>query len=131
MGIREEHPHTLKSQYGPTPLSWAAGNGYDAVVYLLLAKDGIAPDLMDSQYSQTPLSCAAERGHEVVVKLLLDTGKAEVDSKDDGGRTPLLRAAENGHEAVPYYLRTVPWSYGRFLPFLIRQEMVLWEGMVL
>jgi hypothetical protein len=29
--IREEHPRTLKSQYGLTPLSWAAGNGYDTV----------------------------------------------------------------------------------------------------
>ncbi len=28
----EEHPHTLKNQYGRTPLSWAAGNGYDTVM---------------------------------------------------------------------------------------------------
>ncbi|KAK3900881.1 ankyrin repeat-containing domain protein, partial [Staphylotrichum tortipilum] len=35
-----------------------------------------------------------------VVKVLLDTGKADVDSKDDAGRTPLSWAAGNGHEAV-------------------------------
>jgi hypothetical protein len=96
----EEHPHTLKSQYGLTPLSWAAGNGYDAVVSLLLAKAEVDPDLRDSKYSRTPLSWAAEGGHEAVVKLLLGTGKVEVDLKDSYGQTPLWRAAEGGNEAV-------------------------------
>ena len=40
------------------------------MVKLLLAKDGIDPDLKDSQYGQTPLSWAAQNGHEAVVKLL-------------------------------------------------------------
>jgi ankyrin repeat protein len=35
-----------------------------------------------------------------VVKLLLETGKAEVDSKDVNGQTPLSKAAQGGHEAV-------------------------------
>jgi hypothetical protein len=40
-------------------------------------------------------------GHEAVVKLLLETGKVEVDSKDNEyGQTPLSWAAENGYEAV-------------------------------
>jgi hypothetical protein len=56
----EEHPHTPKSQYGRTPLSWAAGNGYDTVVDLLLTKDGINPDLKDSQSGRAPLSWAAQ-----------------------------------------------------------------------
>ena len=56
IAIREEYPRTFKSQYSLTPLSWAAGNGYDAVVKLLLAKHGVDPDLKDSQYGRTPLS---------------------------------------------------------------------------
>jgi hypothetical protein len=56
MAIGEEHSRTLKSQYGLTPLSWAAGNGYNEVVTLLLAKNGVDPDLKDSQYGRTPLS---------------------------------------------------------------------------
>jgi ankyrin repeat protein len=100
MANGEEHLYMLKSQYGLTPLSWVAGNGYDAVVKLLLAKDNIDPDLQDSQYCRTPLSWAAEGGHEAIVKLLLEIGKVEVDSKDNNGRTPLSWAAEGGHEAV-------------------------------
>jgi len=35
-----------------------------------------------------------------VVKVLLDTGKVDVDSKDNDGRTPLILAAWNGHLTV-------------------------------
>jgi hypothetical protein len=96
----EDRPYVLKSQYGLTPLSWAAGNGYDTVVKLLLVEDSLDPDLKDSQYGQTPLSWAAERGHEAIVKLLLETGKVEVDSKTKYSRTPLWIATEQGHETV-------------------------------
>jgi ankyrin repeat protein len=68
----EVDSYMLDSHYGYTPLVWAAGNGYIAVVNLLLAKDSIDLDLKDHQYRQTPLCWAVERGHEVVVKLLLD-----------------------------------------------------------
>jgi hypothetical protein len=56
----EACPSIPKSRYGLTPLLWAAGNGYNVVVNLLLTKDGIDPDLKDSQYGQTPLLWAAE-----------------------------------------------------------------------
>jgi tetratricopeptide (TPR) repeat protein len=98
--IGEEHPHTLKSQNSQTPLSWAAQNGHEAVIELLLAKDGVDPDLKESQSGLTPLWWAAEKGHEAAVKLLLETGKVKVDSEDKDGRTPLWWAARNGHEAV-------------------------------
>ncbi|KAN0079114.1 Ankyrin repeat-containing domain protein [Elaphomyces granulatus] len=106
----EERPHTLQSQYGLTPLSWASGNGYDTVVSLLLGNDGVDPDLNDGQYGRTPLSWAAGCGHEAVVKLLLETGRIEVNSKDNNDRTPLSGAAENGHEAVVKLLQSFSTS---------------------
>ena len=78
---------------------WAAGNGHEAVVKLLLEK-GAELVSNDDKSGQTPLSLAAERGHEAVVKLLLEKG-AKLESKDDEyGQTPLSLAAGEGHEAV-------------------------------
>jgi hypothetical protein len=69
MAFGTEHLHTLKSQHGLTPLSWAAGNGYDTVVAQLMAKDSVNLDLKDSHFSRTPLLWAAWNGHEGIVKL--------------------------------------------------------------
>jgi hypothetical protein len=98
--IGAKHPHEPQSQCIQTPLSWAAGNGYNALVKLMLAKDDFDPDLKESQSGLTPLSRASQEGHDAEVKLLLETGKVKVNSKDHYGRTPLWWAAEGGYEAV-------------------------------
>lgn len=86
----------LKDGYDRTPLSWAAGNGHEIVIRLLL-ENGADIDSQDND-GQTPLSWAARNVHEAAVRLLL--GKANPDLEDDNGRTPLSWAARNGHEAV-------------------------------
>jgi ankyrin repeat protein len=80
-------------------LLWAARNGCEAVVKMLLDTGKVDVDAKD-YIGRTPLSLAAGNGHEAVVKMLVDTGKVDVDAKDEGGRTPLWWAARNGHEAV-------------------------------
>ncbi|KAH8757088.1 heterokaryon incompatibility protein-domain-containing protein, partial [Hyaloscypha finlandica] len=89
----------LKIQRGLTPLLWAAGNGCDMLVELLLIEDGIDPDLNDN-WGNTPLLWATENRHEAVTKLLLATGQVEINSKDQYKQTPLLWATKNGHEAI-------------------------------
>ena len=86
-----------KDNAGQTPLSWAARNGHEAIVKLLLDK-GAAIESKDT-YNQTPLSYAAQNNHEAIVQLLLDKGAA-TESKDRYGQTPLSYAAQNGHEAI-------------------------------
>src|SRR4051812_24915522 len=83
-----------RDSYSRTPLSWAAENGHEATVKLLLEKG--ADIESKERFGKTPLPLAANRGHEAVVKLLLEKG-AEINLKD---KTPLLWATRNGHEAV-------------------------------
>ncbi|OCK96438.1 uncharacterized protein K441DRAFT_552403, partial [Cenococcum geophilum 1.58] len=86
--LKHEYDPDPKDTSGRTPLSWAAGNGHEAVVKLLLEIEKVDADSKDSN-GQTPLSWASGNGHEAVVKLLLETKKVDVDSNDSYGRTPL------------------------------------------
>ncbi|KAI1158830.1 hypothetical protein F5B18DRAFT_65083 [Nemania serpens] len=77
-----------------TPLSWAAENGHQEIVQLLIERG--ADIESKGSYGQTPLSWAAGNGHQQIVQLLIERG-ADIESKDSSGRTPLSWAAENGH----------------------------------
>jgi hypothetical protein len=85
--------------------SWAAEKGYEAVVKLLLAKDGVDPNSKD-YYDWAPLLWAAatkrdwwmiSSKHETVVELLLANSRVDINTKDTNGRTPLSWAAGEGH----------------------------------
>ena len=84
---------------GHTPLAWAARNGHEGVVKILLGQEEVNPDKPDN-HGRTPLSRAAEGGHEGVVKILLRREEVNPDKPDNEGRTPLSLAAEYGHEGV-------------------------------
>ncbi|KAN0073000.1 ankyrin [Elaphomyces granulatus] len=105
----------LNSQDGTnkrSALSWAAGNGFDVIVKLLIKgpriswngivklpfRKGAEVDSAD-RYGRTALSYAVWNGHIATVKLLLRAG-ARVDSADEIGGTPLSYAICNGHNDV-------------------------------
>ena len=108
---------------GLTPLMWAARDGREEVVKLLLEQKHTELDIPD-RYGQTALSWAAKSGHEGVVKQFLSRqfvnpgsigrlwGTPQVmsllfgrkyvnpDRPDEFGFTPLTWAARGGHEGV-------------------------------
>ena len=92
LGIRSE-------RRGRTPLSYAAQEGYEPIVRLLLSRKDVTADSQDED-GCTPLCWAAMRGHEVIVRLLLSREDVIADTRDKWGATPLSRAAVGGHEPV-------------------------------
>jgi len=84
---------------GYTPLAWAARNGHDEMVKMLLGQKMLDPDKPDNS-GQTPLSRAAGKGHERVVQILLEQRGVNPDRPNNYGLTPLSCAARNGHEGV-------------------------------
>ena len=62
-----------KDSYGRTPLWWAALNGDEAIVKLLLETGKVDIECKDKD-NWTPLLWAIEGGHKAVVKLLLKAG---------------------------------------------------------
>ena len=82
-----------------TPPAWAALNGHEEVVKLLLERGEVDLNKPDN-FGNTPLSQAAYGGHEGVVKILLEQEDVYPDMPDRYGRTPLSHAAGCGHEGV-------------------------------
>jgi len=70
-----------KDSTDQTPLLWAAENGHEAVVKLLLARHGVNPD-SKTYMGRTPLMRAAEKGYKGAIKLLLAGDGVDPDSKD-------------------------------------------------
>jgi ankyrin repeat domain-containing protein 50 len=97
--------------HGRSALSWAAGNGFDVVVKLLIRGAGIRLKRLKlpfrkgaevnsvDKYGRTPLSYAIWNGNVAVVKLLIKAG-ALADLEDTIGGTPLSYAVCNGHKEV-------------------------------
>jgi len=72
---REEINPNKPDDSGRTPLSYAAREGREGLVKILLQRDDVHPDKPENHRS-TPLSLAAECGHEYVVKILFGSKRS-------------------------------------------------------
>ncbi|KAL4903023.1 hypothetical protein BDW74DRAFT_180313 [Aspergillus multicolor] len=96
--IAEGRHVDMVDSLGRSPLSWAAAEGHESLVELLLQHKAATVDLKDAN-GQTPLSWAAKAGHSGVVELLLNYG-ADKNFRDEPGQTPLAIAAKYGQRGV-------------------------------
>ena len=84
-------------------LHWACQEGHEAVVKLLLEKDGSKEHInAEMKDGVRPLHFACQKGHEAVVKLLLekDGSKEHINAEMKDGVRPLHFACQKGHKAV-------------------------------
>jgi len=81
-----------------TPLHFAAENGHEATVRLLL-DHGANTEAQTSRFGSTALHLASDNGHEAIVQLLLEHN-GDKEAKDNSGGTAIHCAAESGHAAV-------------------------------
>ncbi|KAL9132838.1 MAG: hypothetical protein Q9175_005983 [Cornicularia normoerica] len=81
-----------------TALSWAAAEGSEESIEMLLRQPSIELDIPD-QFGQTPVLRAADAGHIKCIRMLLDKG-ANLKHADYEGRTALSLAAIKGHKVV-------------------------------
>ncbi len=84
------------AEFGATALHFAASQGRDAVVSLLL-KRGADPNLGNNE-AQTPLHLAALKGQKTALALLLAAAQPNV--QEEHGDTPLHYAAASGQYVV-------------------------------
>ncbi len=85
--------------YRRTPLIWAAGYGWEAVVELLLATKRVDANHVDWN-GQTALSLAARQGNERVIKLLLSDKSVHPDIEDNARLRPIWYAMAFGNDAA-------------------------------
>ena len=63
-------------------LSYAAQEGHEAVVKILVSQDNVEVDTKDN-HGHSLLSYATKEGHESVVKILVTWDDIKVNTKDD------------------------------------------------
>jgi hypothetical protein len=102
----------VKDKYNDTALHWAAHQGYDQIVALLLYFDPEGLSEIDD-YGQSPLHLCSLKGHTACVRYMLQFAKTKfgdcklvrISHKDTNGDTPLALSIDRKRFEVEWLLR--------------------------
>ena len=90
-----------------TAIAWAAQNGQEGVVAMILGDDELCPNHSD-YFGLTPLIYAIRCGYVPVIKIVLGRGMVDPNLPDHSGQIPLWYAAQDGLEGVVKILQGWP-----------------------
>ncbi|KAI8674031.1 HET domain-containing protein [Fusarium keratoplasticum] len=96
---RKDIREHLTSESYASGLTYAAQEGHESIVRLLLNSGKVHPDEGDG-LGNTALWWAAVNGNEAVVKMLLETGWVDTSCKGNDETTALWHAALKGYEGI-------------------------------
>lgn len=89
---REDIDVNARNAHGETALWHAAYAGRMCAVAKLLQRRDLDIDVPDTFFGMTPFALAVAHGHSDVAKILLNSGRADINARDNQGRTPLHHA---------------------------------------
>lgn len=94
-------PMEYSLNQGKSPLCLAVEFGYENLAKIFLGWKEINVDLTSNDlHLSTALSMAARCGRTDIFRLLLDSGRFDINSKDDFGQTPLMIATLQWHKEI-------------------------------
>jgi ankyrin repeat protein len=90
---------------GESALMWAASEGHQEIVELLIATGNFDLNAMNNQ-GESALMLAASEGHEGIVELLLATDGIDIHTRGENGKTALSLALSQEHKDVVEMLQS-------------------------
>jgi len=93
------NPDQPDTEYGRTPLSWAAENGHEGVVKMFLEWRDIRKATLDGK-NTTPLSLSLSDGHYGTLAVPLERRNDNYTATDRRARTTLPPSAVNANRSV-------------------------------
>lgn len=88
------NPDRADTEYGRTPLSWAAWSGHEEIVMMLLERNDVCTATPDNK-NQTPGLLALSEGHDRVARILLERSNTNSVTTDRGGQAALPPSTEH------------------------------------
>jgi len=93
------NPNLENTGSGQTPISYAANNGHEGIVRMLLERNDICTDIRDKE-NQTPLSLALSQGHYQVARMISERADTESNTAGPINQASLSPSTEDREDHI-------------------------------